>query len=68
MPVLVEGTALPLWGMEIDPEREKAKFKAWSAGVCAVFWCRAVFGAVIGECAPRSASAVLATAASCGVD
>ncbi|KAI3436417.1 hypothetical protein D9Q98_005834 [Chlorella vulgaris] len=32
MPVLVEGTALPLWGMEIDPEREKAKFKAWSAG------------------------------------
>ncbi|EFN58656.1 hypothetical protein CHLNCDRAFT_16771, partial [Chlorella variabilis] len=32
LPVLVEGTALPLWGMEIDTEREKEKFKAWSAG------------------------------------
>lgn len=32
LPVLVEGTDLPLWGMEIDPEKEKEKFKAWSAG------------------------------------
>ncbi|PSC69048.1 arsenical pump-driving ATPase [Micractinium conductrix] len=32
VPVLIEGTDLPLWGMEIDPEQEKAKFKAWSAG------------------------------------
>lgn len=32
VPVLVEGTDLPLWGMEIDTEREKARFKAWSAG------------------------------------
>ena len=38
VPILVEGTDLPLWGMEIDPEREKARFKAWSAGAlaCAV--------------------------------
>ncbi|KAL4441055.1 hypothetical protein ABPG77_010486 [Micractinium sp. CCAP 211/92] len=32
VPVLIEGTDLPLWAMEIDPEREKEKFKAWSAG------------------------------------
>lgn len=32
VPVLIEGTDLPLWGMEIDTEREKEKFKAWSAG------------------------------------
>ena len=31
-PVLVEGTALPLWGLEIDPENEKQAFRAWSAG------------------------------------
>jgi hypothetical protein len=30
--MLIEGTALPLWAMEIDPEKEKEKFKAWSAG------------------------------------
>lgn len=39
MPVLIEGTDLPLWGMEIDTEREKEKFKAWSAGeCCAAVW------------------------------
>lgn len=32
MPILIEGTDLPLWGMEIDTEREKERFKAWSAG------------------------------------
>ncbi|KAI7838953.1 hypothetical protein COHA_007312, partial [Chlorella ohadii] len=32
VPILVEGTDLPLWGMEIDTEREKERFKAWSAG------------------------------------
>lgn len=31
-PVIVEGTDLPLWGLEIDPDREKAKFKAYTAG------------------------------------
>ena len=30
--VLIEGTDLPLWGMEIDPEREKAKFREYTAG------------------------------------
>jgi hypothetical protein len=30
--MLVEGSDLPLWGMEIDTEREKERFKAWSAG------------------------------------
>uniref|UniRef100_A0A1D1ZM62 ArsA/GET3 Anion-transporting ATPase-like domain-containing protein n=2 Tax=Auxenochlorella protothecoides TaxID=3075 RepID=A0A1D1ZM62_AUXPR len=32
MPVMLEGTELPLWALEIDPEREKAKFKAYTAG------------------------------------
>jgi hypothetical protein len=32
--MLVEGSDLPLWGMEIDTEREKERFKAWSAGGC----------------------------------
>ncbi len=41
MPILVEGTDLPLWGMEIDTEREKERFKAWSAGA----WC--------GSCRPQ---------------
>ena len=30
-PVLVEGTDLPLWGMEIDTEREKAKFREYTS-------------------------------------
>jgi arsenite-transporting ATPase len=30
--VLVEGTDLPLWAMEIDTDREKEKFKEYSAG------------------------------------
>lgn len=38
MPVLIEGTDLPLWGMEIDTEREKEKFKAWSAGATSTCW------------------------------
>lgn len=32
LPVLVEGTDLPLWGLEIDPEREKEKFRAYTTG------------------------------------
>ena len=32
MPVLVAGTDLPLWGMEIDPEKEKEAFRAYTAG------------------------------------
>lgn len=31
-PVLIEGTNLPLWAMEIDPEREKANFRAYTSG------------------------------------
>lgn len=31
-PVPIEGVDLPLWGMEIDPEREKQKFKSYTAG------------------------------------
>lgn len=31
-PVLVQGVDLPLWGMEIDPEKEKEKFRAYTAG------------------------------------
>jgi arsenite/tail-anchored protein-transporting ATPase len=31
-PVLVAGTDLPLWGMEIDPDKEKEKFRAYAAG------------------------------------
>ena len=30
-PVPVEGTALPLWGLEIDPDRAKEDFKAFNA-------------------------------------
>lgn len=30
-PVPVEGTALPLWGLEIDPERAKEDFRAYNA-------------------------------------
>lgn len=32
MPVLIEGTDLPLWGLEIDPEVEKEKFRAYTKG------------------------------------
>jgi hypothetical protein len=39
-PVLIEGTDLPLWGMEIDPEKEKENFKAYTAGMtCATAAC-----------------------------
>lgn len=31
-PVLIEGTNLPLWAMEIDPDREKEKFRAYTSG------------------------------------
>lgn len=31
-PVLVEGTDLPLWALEIDPEKEKEKFRAYTSG------------------------------------
>ena len=31
-PVPVEGTALPLWGLEIDPDRAKEDFRAFNAG------------------------------------
>lgn len=27
----VEGTALPLWGLEIDPDRAKEDFRAFNA-------------------------------------
>ena len=30
--MLVEGTDLPLWGLEINPEKEKEKFRAYTAG------------------------------------
>lgn len=30
-PVPVEGTALPLWGLEIDPDRAKDEFRAFNA-------------------------------------
>lgn len=30
-PVPVEGTALPLWGLEIDPDRAKEDFRAFNA-------------------------------------
>ena len=30
-PVPVEGTALPLWGLEIDPDRAKEDFQAFNA-------------------------------------
>jgi hypothetical protein len=36
-PVLIEGTPLPLYALEIDTEREKEKFKAWSAGEAGTF-------------------------------
>lgn len=29
---MVEGTDLPLWAMEIDPEREKDLFKEYARG------------------------------------
>ena len=31
-PVLIQGVDLPLWAMEIDPEKEKEKFRAYTAG------------------------------------
>jgi arsenite-transporting ATPase len=31
-PVPLEGTDLPIWGLEIDPEAEKAKFRAYAGG------------------------------------
>ena len=31
-PVLIEGTDLPLWGMEINPEVEKENFRAYTKG------------------------------------
>lgn len=31
-PVLIQGVDLPLWGMEIDPEKEKEKFRSYSSG------------------------------------
>ena len=31
-PVLVQGVDIPLWGMEIDPEKEKEKFRAYTSG------------------------------------
>ena len=30
-PVPVEGTALPLWGLEIDPDRARDDFRAFNA-------------------------------------
>ena len=30
-PVPVEGTALPLWGLEIDPDRATDEFRAFNA-------------------------------------
>ena len=30
-PVPVEGTALPLWGLEIDPDRATDDFRAFNA-------------------------------------
>ena len=30
-PVMIAGTDLPLWGMEIDPEKAKASFRASAA-------------------------------------
>ena len=30
-PVAIEGTSLPLWGMEIDPEEAKEEFKKFSS-------------------------------------
>jgi arsenite-transporting ATPase len=30
-PVPIEGTDLPLWGMEIDPEEAKAEFMTFSS-------------------------------------
>ena len=30
-PVLVEGTDIPLWGLEIDPEESKEEFSAFNA-------------------------------------
>ena len=30
-PVQLEGTDLPIWGMEIDPEEAKEQFRAYSA-------------------------------------
>ena len=31
-PVLVQGVDLPLWGMEIDPDKEREKFRAYTSG------------------------------------
>lgn len=29
-PVLIEGVDLPLWGMEIDPEKAKDEFRSFA--------------------------------------
>lgn len=31
VPVQIEGTSLPIWGMEIDPDKATEKFKAFAA-------------------------------------
>jgi arsenite-transporting ATPase len=31
VPVPIEGTSLPIWGMEIDPDKATEKFKAFAA-------------------------------------
>ena len=54
-PVAVEGTELPLWGLEIDPERARDAFRAFAGKDNGQ--ARAARPRAVHTCAPRQAAA-----------
>lgn len=66
-PVLLAGSDLPLWGMEVDPEEGKAEFAAYNAAnktgqQVGVRWVWGVRSVVGGARCPRRAHAALSLA------